>query len=255
MKKTAIITGAGKGIGLAITKQLLDDGYNAIILDVHPVEDVWKNLEILDQYKTEYHYIQGDITNPDDRQRCLNETIEKFGRVDALVNNAGVAPKVRMDILEMQEESFDRVIGINLKATMFLTQLVANQMIRQNKKDAKKGTIVNIASMSSYVSSISRGEYCVSKAGISMLTKLFADRLAAEEIYVYEVRPGIIQTDLTAGVKDKYDALFEQGICPIRRWGQPEDVANAVSVFCSDKFLYSTGEIINVDGGFHIQRL
>jgi len=255
MEKTAIITGAGRGIGLAIARQLMADGYNAIIMDVYRAEDARENLKTLDDYPTEWRYIQGDITNPADRQRCLDETVGSFGGVDVLVNNAGVGPKVRMDILDMTEESFDRVIGINLKATTFLTQLVARQMMRQSKKSVKRGTIVNIASMSSYVSSVSRGEYCVSKAGVSMLTKLFADRLATEDIYVYEVRPGIIQTELTAVVKDKYDALFEQGICPIKRWGQPEDVANAVSVFCSDKLLYSTGEIINVDGGFHIQRL
>lgn len=255
MNKTSIITGGGRGIGLAIAKQMMEDGYNVVIIDVQDAKNVEENLKKLNNTGSKYLYIQGDITSAKDRQKCINTAVDTFGSVDVLVNNAGVGPKVRADLLEMTEESFDRVMSINLKATMFLTQLAALQMISQGGNGGKKGTIVNIASMSSYVSSTNRGEYCVSKAGVSMLTTLFADRLAQEDIYVYEVRPGIIQTELTAVAKDKYDALFEAGICPIKRWGQPEDVANAVSVFCSDKLRYSTGEIINVDGGFHIQRL
>lgn len=255
MKKTSIITGGGRGIGLSIAKQMLKDGFNVVIIDIQDKQSVDENLKNLEGISNDFIYVQGDITKAQDRQRCIASAVDAYGNVDVLVNNAGVGPKERLDLLEMTEESFDRVISINLKATMLLTQMVARQMMEQQSDGASKGTIVNIASMSSYVSSTNRGEYCVSKAGVSMLTTLFADRLAQENIYVYEVRPGIIQTELTAGVKDKYDALFEAGICPIKRWGQPEDVANAVSIFCSDKLRYSTGEIINVDGGFHIQRL
>ncbi len=178
-----------------------------------------------------------------------------FGGVHVLVNNAAVAPDVRADLLEMTEESFDRVVGINTKGNMFLTQAVAKQMIAQPPAGKKRGTIVNISSCSAEVSSVNRGEYCVSKAGVSMLTKLYADRLAGEGILVHEVRPGVIATDMTGGVREKYDALIAQGTFPIARWGTPQDVADAVSALCSDKFLYTTGDFINVDGGFHIKRL
>jgi NAD(P)-dependent dehydrogenase (short-subunit alcohol dehydrogenase family) len=172
-----------------------------------------------------------------------------------LVNNAGVAPENRADLLEMSEESFDRVLGINTKAVMFLTQLAARQMLRQPVEGKKRGTIINIGSCSAEVSSPNRGEYCVSKAGLSMLTKLYAQRLAGEGIYVHEIRPGIIATDMTGGVKEKYDALIAGGVFPIARWGTAEDVGKAAAVFASDAFLYTTGNYIDVDGGFHIRRL
>ena len=168
-----------------------------------------------------------------------------------LVNNAGVAPKERSDLLQMTEESFDYVVGTNTKGNMFMTQAVARRMIQARTP----GIIVNISSCSAEVSSVNRGEYCVSKAGISMLTRLFADRLAGEGIRVYEVRPGVIQTDMTAAVQEKYNRLIEAGAFPIARWGTPEDVARAVRAFCSDDFAYTTGNYIDVDGGFHIRRL
>ncbi len=254
-KKTAIITGGGRGIGFAIAYQLGKDGYNVAIFCRSPEENYKENLNLLKKEGIDYIYIQGSIDKAADRQKCVDETIEKFQRVDILVNNAGVAPKVRADLLDMTEESFDRVVGINTKGTMFMTQLVAKQMLKQEMMGSKRGTIVNISSCSAVVSSTNRGEYCVSKAGISMLTKLYADRLASEGIYVYEVRPGVIETEMTAAVKEKYDALIQQGVFPIKRWGKPEDVAGVVSALCSDKFLYSTGIYIDVDGGFHIQRL
>jgi len=201
------------------------------------------------------HAVAVDLSSPDGADRLVAESVARFGRVDVLVNNAGVGPQKRADLLEMTEESFDRVISINLKANMFFTQLVAKQMMAQQPLDGRRGTIVNIGSISAFVSSVSRGEYCVSKAGVSMLTQLYADRLASEAIYVYEVRPGIIATDMTAVVREKYDALFAQGICPIGRWGMPEDVAKAVALLCSGGLPYSTGEVLNVDGGFHIRRL
>jgi len=181
--------------------------------------------------------------------------VDEYGGIHVLVNNAGVAPAVRNDILEMTEESFDRVIGINTKGTMFLTQAVANQMLKQDITGKKRGTIINISSCSAVVSSTGRGEYCVSKAGMSMLTKLYADRLAGESIPVHEIRPGVIATDMTAKVREKYDKLIKDGVFPIARWGTTEDVANAVSVFAGDAFLYTTGNYIDVDGGFHIRRL
>lgn len=255
MSKTAIVTGGGRGIGFAIAYQLGKDGYNIVILGRSPEENYRENLDLLAREGINYLYVQGGVDKAEDRQKCVDEAIKKFQRIDVLVNNAGVAPKVRADLLEMTEESFDRVVGINTKGTMFMTQLVARQMLKQEMVGPKRGTIVNISSCSAVVSSTNRGEYCVSKAGISMLTKLYADRLAGEGIYVYEVRPGVIETEMTAGVKEKYDALIMQGVFPIKRWGKPEDVANVVSALCSDKFLYSTGIYIDVDGGFHIQRL
>lgn len=200
-------------------------------------------------------YVQANIGSADDRKKILDGALAAFGRVDVLVNNAGVAPKVRADLLDMSEESFDYVVGINTKGNMFLTQLVAKQMISQEPVDGRKGVIVNVSSCSSVVSSTNRGEYCVSKAGISMLTTLYADRLAAEGILVNEVRPGVIATDMTSKVQGKYDALIEKGTFPIARWGTPEDVAGAVSLLCSDRLRYTTGNYIDVDGGFHIQRL
>ena len=255
MKKTAVITGGSRGIGLGIAKQLGIDGFSVVIMAASPEE---KYAGILEQLKTEnidYLYVQGDISDHGDRMRCIDRAIEKYGRIDVLVNNAGVAPKQRADILEMTEESYDYVMNINTKGTMFMTQYAAKKMIKQEPVDGIRGIIVNVSSISAEVSSVNRGEYCISKAGISMLTKLYADRLAPEGIYVYEVRPGIIDTDMTSVVKKKYDRMFKEGLCPINRWGTPEDVGLAVSALCSGKFSYTTGQCIYVDGGFHIRRL
>ena len=185
---------------------------------------------------TEWVYVQADIGDHDDRLGIVREAVKAFGRIDVLVNNAGVAPLERVDLLEMTEESFDRVIGINTRGNMFLTQAVARQMIAQPMQGRKRGTIINISSCSAEVSSISRGEYCVSKAGVSMLTTLYADRLACEGILVNEVRPGVIATDMTSTVQAKYDKLFADGVFPIARWGQPEDVADAVSALRGGRF-------------------
>jgi 3-oxoacyl-[acyl-carrier protein] reductase len=255
MKKTAIVTGGSRGIGLGIVRQLAKDGYAAVIMDINPPEHYQETLDALASDGFDFLYIKGSISEKTDRERCIEEAVKKYGSVDVLVNNAGIAPAARADLLEMTEESFDRLVAINTKGTMFMSQAVAKQMILQEERDGRRGIIVNISSMSAAVSSVSRGEYCVSKAGVSMLTQLYADRLAREKIFVYEVRPGIIATDMTAGVKEKYDALFEQGICPINRWGTPQDIADAVSIFCSGRLLYTTGQYIDVDGGFHIRRL
>ena len=255
-KKVALVTGAARGIGNGIALKLAKDGYSIAIMDVLKKEDVAENITPIEETGAEVLYIRGDITSAASRAEVVEETMAKFGRIDVLVNNAGVAPRVRADILEMTEESYDFVAGINLKGTLFLTQVVANQMIALiGKVENYKPKIINIASMSSYVSSVSRGEYCISKAGVSMVTTLFADRLAEYGVNVYEIRPGIIFTPMTEVVKDKYDKLISEGLTPIKRWGYPEDIANAVSAFCSDLFSFSTGEVVNVDGGFHIQRL
>ena len=255
MKKIAIVTGGSRGIGFAIAHRLGLDGFAVVIFATTPENKNRENLNLLEADGIEYHYVQGNIGSTEDRQRLVAEAVSRFGGVHVLVNNAGVAPKVRNDLLEMTEESFDYVVGINTKGTMFLTQAVANQMLKQPMAGKKRGTIVNVSSCSAEVSSASRGEYCVSKAGVSMLTTLYADRLAREEILVHEVRPGVISTDMTAGVHEKYESLIEQGIFPIARWGTPEDVAGAVSAFCGDAFLYTTGNYIDIDGGFHIKRL
>lgn len=255
MKKTAIITGGSRGIGLAIAQKLGQDGFQIVVVASSSQENNQKNLDILSQGGISWIYIQADVSQPEGRLKILRETVDAYGSIDVLVNNAGVAPKVRADILEMTEESFDRVISINTKGNMFLTQLVARQMISQPMGSKKRGTIINISSCSAEVSSTSRGEYCVSKAGIAMLTKLYADRLASEGILVHEIRPGVVATDMTSGVKEKYDMLIQDNLFPIARWGMPSDIADAVSVFAGDSLVYTTGNYIDVDGGFHIKRL
>ena len=255
MAKTAIVTGASRGIGFATAKQLCSEGYNLVMVATGTKE---KNADALDELKklgTEVLYVQANIADHDDRLRIVEEAVKVFGRIDVLVNNAGVAPLQRADLLTMTEESFDRVIGTNTKGNMFLTQAVANQMIRQDLVNGRRGVIVNISSCSAVVSSTNRGEYCISKAGVSMLTTLYADRLAPEGILVHEIRPGIIDTDMTGTVHEKYDRLIAAGEFPIARWGKPQDIANAVSLLISDKLMYTTGNYIDVDGGFHIRRL
>ena len=255
MKKTAMVTGGSRGIGFGIVKQLGLDGYRVAVLDVNAFEDYKENFQELDRLGIEYLYVQGSTTCREDREHFLAQVVEKYGDIDVLVNNAGVAPRVRMDLLEMTEESFDYVVGTNTKGTMFMTQMVANQMLKQEVKGRRRGVIVNISSSSVTVSSTNRGEYCVSKAGVAMLTTLYADRLAASDIQVYEIRPGVIDTDMTRVVHKKYSDLIEHGAFPIARWGTPQDIADAVSAFCSEKFIYSTGNYIDLDGGFHIKKL
>ena len=255
MKKTAIVTGASRGIGYAIATKLGLDGCNVVIMATGEQERYQEALDRLTEQGIDWLYVQGSIDQAESRERLIKETVKHFGRLDILVNNAGVAPKERRDLLEMSEESFDRVIGINTKANLFLTQLAAKQMISQERVFANKGHIVNVGSCSAEVSSTSRGEYCISKVGVYMLTTLFADRLAPEGIVVNEVRPGVIATDMTSVVTAKYDKLIADGAFPIARWGQPEDVANVVAFYCSDQVLYTTGNYVDVDGGFHIKRL
>ncbi len=255
-RKTAIVTGAARGIGRGISMELANAGYTVCAVGTRSAEDenVRAYLGELTAVSPDSFYISGDISDAGDRARIVDAAFAGLGEVDALVNNAGVAPTVRNDILEMTEESFDRVMGINLRGTFFLTQAVANRMVQQSPADFRR-TIVFITSISAVVSSINRGEYCISKAGLSMTARLFADRLAGEGINVYEVRPGIIATDMTAGVMQKYERLIADGLCPIQRIGQPEDVGRTVRALCDNYLGYSTGEIINVDGGMMIQKL
>lgn len=255
MEKTALVTGGGRGIGLGIVRALTAEGYTAALTGSSPEDRYASVLEELRREGRRVFYIQGDISDTGSIRRCVKEAAGRLGRIDVLVNNAGVAPKVRTDLLEMTEESFDRVVGTNTRGTMFMSQAAAKQMLAQEPRDGVRGIIINISSVSAFVSSVNRGEYCVSKAGISMLTKLYADRLAPEQIYVYEIQPGIIRTDMTAGVRERYDALFAGGACPIARWGSPEDVGQAAAALCSGRFRYTTGQAVCVDGGIHIQRL
>lgn len=245
MNKTAIISGVSAGIGLATAKLFTQNGITVIGMGTREAAD--------DAPEKNFYYVQGDVSKSEDRQRLVDTALKISGRIDILVNVAGVAPKVRADLLEMTEESYDRVMDINTKAMLFLTQTVANEMIKNNGEN--NGAIVNISSLSAYTSSVSRGEYCISKAGVSMITKLFADRLSEYGIPVNEVRPGIIATDMTSKVKEKYDTLIDGGLLPIKRWGTPEDVAKAVFSLVNGSLPYVTGQSIDVDGGFHIRRL
>ena len=255
MNKIAIITGGSRGIGYGIARKLVEDGYTAAILDINGLAAYQENFDELKAMNPDCIYYQGDITDRKEREDFVALVVKRFGRIDVLVNNAGVAPKVRTDILEMTEESFDYVVGTNLRGTMFMTQLAANQMLCQPWEGEKRGTIINVGSASSTVSSPNRAEYCMSKAGLSMLTTVYADRLAGEGILVHEVRPGVIDTDMTKVVHDKYSRMIEEGQFPIKRWGYPEDIGNVVSLMCSEKFVYTTGNYIDVDGGFHIRRM
>ena len=245
MKKIALVTGVAGGIGFATAEKLLLEGFAVVGMDV--LDSMPKAL------CGDFTYIKGDLSSEESRSECVKAVLDKHGRIDVLVNVAGVAPRVRNDILEMTEESYDFVMNINTKGTLFLTQAVAREMIKNEGE--QKGYIVNISSMSAYTSSTSRGEYCISKAGVSMITKLFADRLAEYGIAVNEIRPGIIATGMTEKVKAKYDALIDGGLLPIARWGQPSDIANAVYALCSGALPYVTGQSLDVDGGFHLRRL
>lgn len=240
--KSAIVTGVLGGIGKAVKEKLINEGYFVTGMDIGDSEN-----------GENFQYMKGDLSNPADREKLVSLAASKTGQIDVLVNVAGVAPRVRADLLTMTEESYDFVMDINAKGTFFLTQAVANHMVENKGVDARY--IVNISSLSAYATSTNRGEYCISKAGVSMITKLFADRLAGENIMVNEIRPGIIRTGMTATVKEKYDNLIDGGLLPIKRWGEPEDIAKGVFALCSGLLPYVTGQSLDVDGGFHLQRL
>ncbi|GAB3962300.1 3-ketoacyl-ACP reductase [Spirosoma harenae] len=256
MKQVAFITGGSRGIGYGIAEQLAKAGFDLAINGMRPESAVAEALESLRALGAEVIYCPGDIASKENRLTMLETIKAHFGRLNVLVNNAGVAPKERRDILEATEESFEYVLSTNLQGAYFLTQAAANWMIEQKRNDATfTGSIINVSSVSATVASVNRGEYCVAKAGLSMATQLFAARLGEFNIPVYEVRPGIIQTDMTAGVTAKYDKLIADGLCVQKRWGFPEDVGRAVSSLAIGNFPYSTGQVIMVDGGMTLPRL
>jgi 3-oxoacyl-[acyl-carrier protein] reductase len=251
-EKVALITGSARGIGRAIAVALAKEKWRVVVNYRTNADAAMEALKLVESAGGSGILVQADIADPADRVRLVAQTLEAFARIDLLVNNAGMAPRRRVDLLETTETSYDEVMATNLKGPFFLTQLVARRMIEIKSGPAK---IINIGSLSAYASSTNRGEYCLSKAGVGMMTALFAHRLAECGINVYEVRPGIIRTDLTRAVWEKYDRLIAEGLTPIARWGEPEDVARAVVAIAQDCLPFSTGEVINVDGGFHLHRL
>ena len=255
MKKVALITGGSRGIGYGIAKHLAENGFDIAVNGVRDKDTVKEVLKDLRNAGSDVLYCQGNISCTTDRKKILQQVKEHFGKLHVLVNNAGVAPKERRDVLDMSEESFDYVLSTNLKGAFFLAQQAANWMIEQKKVDKEfAGCIINISSISANVSSVNRGEYCISKAGLSMVTQLLAVRLGEFDIPVYEVRPGIISTDMTAGVKEKYDKLLSEGLSVQKRWGYPDDVGKAVASLALGNFPYSTGQVIMVDGGLTLRR-
>lgn len=254
-KKCALVTGGSRGIGFGIAQALVALGYRLAINGVRDENAVGEQLKEL-RKTTEVIYCPGDIGDLKGHQKILDKVRDAFGSIDLLVNNAGVAPKVRRDMLELDEAGFDWLMNINLKGTFFLTQAVARLMVKQKQNNPDKSVcIINITSMSAEVASVNRAEYCMAKAGLSMMTKLFATRLAEFDIPVYEVRPGIIETDMTAGVKEKYDKLISEGLTLEKRWGRPADIGKIVASLAGGGVPYSTGQVIFADGGIHIKRL
>jgi|SRR5882724_5891434 len=260
-RPVAFITGASRGIGRGIAIELARNGFDIAgttrSIDSQNTETGILEVKVrVEELGGQLMPVSGDVSNLDDHEKMLTSVLERFGRVDVLVNNAGVAPEKRLDIFEATSQSFDRVMNTNLRGPFFLTQRVALQMVEQVKQASESpSAIVFVTSVSAYMSSPSRAEYCVSKAGLSMTASIFADRLSKEGINVYEVRPGIIKTDMTAGVQEKYDKLIEEGLIPQQRWGTPEDVGKAVSALIGGAFNYSTGTIIEVSGGMNLRRL
>jgi len=256
MKKNILITGGSRGIGLAIAKELAIVGCNLAINGMRKEEQVTKILQELKNLGAEVVYCQGDISSASDRDKIMQTALDKFEKIHVLVNNAGVAPKKRVDLLKTGEESYDWVMGINLKGAFFLTRKVANHMISNKTDDVNyEGRIINISSVSATMASPERAEYCISKAGMSMMTKLFATRLGEYKIPVYEVRPGVIETDMTSGVVEKYRKLIAEGLTIEPRMGVPEDIGKVVAAVVQGRIPYATGQVITVDGGLSIPRL
>jgi len=251
--RTALVTGGTRGIGLGIARALASDGWRLALCGVRPPGDV---RSVLETFAGAAEYYQADVGNGADRARLAAAVHERHGSVNALINNAGRAPRVRADILDAGEDSFEELIRINLQGPYFLTQAIARQMLARKAADPSfAAAIVFVTSVSAEMASIARGEYCVSKAGLAMATRLFAVRLAPEGIPVYEVRPGIIATDMTAVVKAVYDTRIAEGLVPERRWGQPDDVGRVVAALVRGDAPYATGSVIHVDGGLALPRL
>jgi len=255
-KKIAFITGGTRGIGFGVATELAKSGFDIAVNGVRPDSEVQDSIQLLKSFGAEVIYCRGNVASPEERKNMLEQIAGSYGKLHVLVNNAGIAPKERKDILDATEESFVNVMTTNLQGPYFLTQAVANWMIQQKKMDSNyRGCIVNISSISATAASVNRGEYCISKAGISMATQLFALRLGEFDIPVYEVRPGVVKTDMTAGVIAKYDKLLEEGLTIQKRWGEVADVGKAVAALALGFFPYSTGQVIMVDGGFNVDRL
>lgn len=245
-KKVAMVTGGSRGIGLGIARELVTCGFDVAITGRRNAAEVG----------SDFAYFQSDVANIDGHTLLLDQIRSRFGRLDVLINNAGVAPEVRADILDATPESFDRLIRINLRGPYFLSQAVARWMIEQRKVASSfHGCIVNVSSVSATAASVNRGDYCISKAGVAMASKLWAARLAEFGIDVYEVRPGIIATDMTSGVKEKYDKLIGEGLTVEKRWGTPADVGRAVAALARSDLPYATGQVLHIDGGLTLQRL
>ena len=259
MKAVSLITGSSRGIGRGIALELAAAGTHDLVINYAGNQAAALECQQLcleaAQRQIRVEIAQGDISKAGDREALIELIRAQFGRLDLLVNNAGVAPSVRADILEAGEESFDRLVAINLKGPYFLTQLASKLMRESDPIAATPKAVVTVSSMSSFTASVNRGDYCITKAGLSMMTKLYAARLAEFGINVYEIQPGIIATDMTGAVKEKYDRLFAEGITPINRWGLPSDIGKAVVAIAKGLFPYSTGQVFNVDGGFHLHRL
>lgn len=253
---SALITGGSRGIGLGIAKELANAGFSLAINGVRPQSSVQTVLDELSKFGVEIIYVPGDVSKKEDRKRIFKTVTGKFGQLNVLVNNAGIAPRERKDILQASEEIFDEVLNINLKGPYFLTQLFANHMVAAKKENPDfECCIINVSSVSATVASVNRGEYCISKAGIAMATKLWAARLGEYDIPVYEIQPGVIATDMTSGVTEKYDRLFKQGLTIQKRWGMPEDVGKVALAMAAGLLPYSTGQVVLVDGGMTVQRL
>jgi len=260
-EKVALVTGAGRGIGRGIALALAKDGFivagnGRSFNPEDPKKGLFEVKKTIEQAGGSFFPIKADVSLSEDRQYMVNAIIQKYGRIDVLVNNAGVAPLKRLDMLETTKESYDRVMNINLKGPFFLTQMIANKMIEYKMKNPKaESRIIFITSISVYFSSPSRAEYCISKAGLSNVSTLFAHRLAEYGINVYEIRPGITATDMTSGVKEKYDKLIREGLVPQNRWGTPEDIGRSVAALARGDFPYATGSVIEASGGMQIHRL
>jgi NAD(P)-dependent dehydrogenase (short-subunit alcohol dehydrogenase family) len=255
-RTVALVTGGARGIGLGISQALAREGFSIAICGRKDESEVAAILDQIRSEGTEVQYVKADVANRKDHANLLSAIRDRFGVLHILVNNAGIAPTTRSDILEVGEESYDRVMDVNLKGPFFLTQAAANWMIEQRQNDPDfDGTIVNMSSISATLASTNRGEYTISKAGISMATQLWAVRLAGFGINVFEVRPGIIKTDMTSGVTEKYDKLIAEGLTLQKRWGRIEDVGRAVAALCRGDLSYSTGQVIMVDGGLTVGRL
>ena len=257
MKRVALVTGGAGGIGFGISTCLAHNGFDLVISGRRNAEQVAESVDLLREAGADVLYCAGDVANRDDHRTMLAAAREHFGRLDVLVNNAGVAPEQRVDLLEATEESYDRVMNINLKGPFFLTQAAAKWMIEQQQADPEyRGCIINIGSISATVVSETRGDYCLSKAGVGMMNLLFASRMGEFDIPVFEIRPGIVKSNMTAGVTEKYDRLiYETDLCVLKRWGMPEDVGKLAVAMAQGEVPYATGQVVYLDGGMTIQRL